>query len=116
RGRISEPEHKGESRNGLCKRRSQNNRQQPLCQRFRAGVGSYKGAFATSRILTVNLLEVVAQIRKLLHNQKSSRRLRGRYFFMLQNPCVAVRDEHCIETSRERRINVGLGAVANHPG
>src|SRR5439155_3245 len=25
RGRISEPEHKGESRNGLCKRRSQNN-------------------------------------------------------------------------------------------
>ena len=37
-------------------------------------------------------------------------------YFVLQNPGKVVWNEYGVEPSRERRINVGTGAVADHPG
>ena len=36
--------------------------------------------------------------------------------FMLQNPGEVVRDEDRVEASGECRVDVGAGAVADHPG
>ena len=35
---------------------------------------------------------------------------------MLEDPGAAVRDEDCITSRSQRRINVGLWTVADHPG
>src|SRR4051794_22296074 len=60
--------------------------------------------------------EVGTQCGKALDHEELGSVPRLRYFFVLEHPGIVVRDEHSIESSGERRINVGLGTVADHPG
>ena len=40
----------------------------------------------------------------------------GIYFFVLQNPGIAVRNEDGVHPGGQRGVDIGLGAVADHPG
>lgn len=44
-----------------------------------------------------------------------SRRCRAD-LFVLQNPGIAVRNEHRVQSGGERRVDVRLRAVSDHPG
>lgn len=38
------------------------------------------------------------------------------YFFVLEDPGIAVGDENGVQSCGERGIDVGFGTVADHPG
>src|SRR5690242_1783700 len=60
-------------------------------------------------------LEMFYQLPKRRHHQELTIRRRGHDFFVLQNPSVVMRNEHCIKSGAQSRIDVRLGAVAHHP-
>ncbi len=59
---------------------------------------------------------MLAQVAKSLDHQQTLLCRSGGQVFVFQNPGIAVRHENCMEPSRERRIDVGLRTVSDHPG
>src|SRR5262249_5065703 len=57
--------------------------------------------------------EIRAQIRESVDNEQAA--VSRTDLLLLQHPGVWVRDEYRVEPCFERRIDVGLGAVADHP-
>src|SRR5262249_2515195 len=57
--------------------------------------------------------EMRAQIREPVDNEQTA--VSATDLLLLQHPGVWVRDEYRIEPGFERRIDIGLGAVADHP-
>jgi hypothetical protein len=55
------------------------------------------------------------QFREASHNQQSLRRRCGIQLFMFENPRIAVRYENGMQTRGQRRIDVRLGTVTDHP-
>ena len=55
------------------------------------------------------------EIGEALHYQQAARFLNRYNFFVLQNPGIAVRHEHGVDSSRQRGIDIGLGTISNHP-
>jgi len=64
----------------------------------------------------LNPLEMLAEFRKAADDQQLLLRRRGVELFVLQYPRIAVRDEDGVQTGGQRGIDVGLRAVADHPG
>ena len=58
---------------------------------------------------------MLPQLREAAHDQQALRRRRGIHFFMFQDPGIAVRDENRVQSRSQRRIDVRLRAVADHP-
>ena len=56
-----------------------------------------------------------AQIVEPLHHQQPLWRTSGCQFLVLENPGIAVRHENGMQSRRQRRIDVGLRTVPDHP-
>src|SRR5262249_40495507 len=61
------------------------------------------------------LLEMVRQLREPVHDYQPAWRVRLSHFLVLEDPGVIVRNKYRIKPSRERWIDIRLGAVADHP-
>src|SRR5579863_3549410 len=63
---------------------------------------------------STNALEMLLQLVEALNfDQLASASIP--HFFPLQRPRVRMRDEYGIQSRRERRIDIGLGRVPDHP-
>ena len=65
---------------------------------------------------SVHFSEVFAEFGEAAYYQELLALGGGVYFFVFQYPRVAVGDEDRVETCGQGRIDVGLWAVADHPG
>ena len=61
-------------------------------------------------------LEVLAQLAELFDRQQSTRWRRFGDIIVFEDPCIAVGDEDGVQSNGQRRIDVGSGAVSDHPG
>jgi hypothetical protein len=55
------------------------------------------------------------QLGEAVHDEQAARGHRGSNFLVLEYPRVTVRDEDSINASFQRRVDVRLWTVANHP-
>lgn len=60
--------------------------------------------------------EIAGKISEGLDQQKALARRGDGEILVLEDPGVGVWDEGCVEACREGWVDVGLGAVADHPG
>ena len=61
-------------------------------------------------------LEMDTQVGEAVYDEQAGRGHRGSNFLVLEDPRVTVRDEDSINASFQRRVDVRLWTVANHPG
>ena len=55
------------------------------------------------------------QLGEAVYDEQAARGHRGSNFLVLEYPRVTVRDEDSIDASFQRRVDVRLRTVANHP-
>src|SRR5260370_32523757 len=60
-------------------------------------------------------LEVLSQFCEAADDQQLLARWRRVYFLVLENPGRAVRHENGVQSGGQRGIDVGFGAIADHP-
>jgi len=60
-------------------------------------------------------LEMFAQFREATYNEQFLWRRNCIHFVMFENPRISMRHENRVQSRGQRRIDVRLGAIADHP-